>query len=244
VVETLEQRYPNYDGINLSWEIRESMIKHKTTYDQPKLNELYKPEWQPLLEAQIVDAADTIAYDNHDLDDGIRSGLINEADLSNISLWKKSLSENKSKLKTNNHSIYRSQVIIYMINMEITDIISNTSKLLDKYKIESVEDVRKSKERIVNFSDEMLKYKKELQTFLYEHLYTHYRVLRMTQKAKHFIERIFTTYSNNPKQLPSRYQIMLPKNDKYRVICDYIAGMTDRYLQEEYQKLYYPFERM
>lgn len=244
VVELLEKRYPHFPGINLCWELRESMIKHKTAYDQPKINKLYQPDWQPLLEAQVVDAADTIAYDNHDLDDGIRSRVINEKALSNISLWEQSLTENKSKLDTDNPSIFRSQVIIYIINMEITDIINNTQRLLEKYHIKSVDEVRKCPKRIVTFSDEMLKQKKEMQLFLFEHLYNNYLVLRMTKKGRIFIERIFNTYINTPKQLPPRYQERLEKEDKYRIVCDYLAGMTDRYLQEEYQKLFYPFEKM
>jgi len=258
VVELLEQRYPHFPGINLSWEVRESMIKHKTAYDQPQINKTFHPEWQPLLEAQVVDAADTIAYDNHDLDDGIRAGLIGESELSHLELWKRACIENKAQLDTDNPSIFRSQVIIYIINMEITDLINNTLKSLEKGGIKSVEDVRKYSrpssavpklrsgegQRLVGFSPEISRQKQELQRFLLEHFYTHPVIIRMTKKSRHFIEDIFNTYVNDTKQLPLRYQKRIPAEDKYRVICDYLAGMTDRYLQEEYQKLFYPFEKM
>ncbi len=245
VVELLEQRYPHFPGLNLSWEIRESMIKHKTAYDQPQINPMYHPEWQPLLEAQVVDMADSIAYDNHDLDDGIRAGVINEKDLSNLELWKRASTENKANLDTDNPSISRSQKIIYIINLEITDIIENSARLLEEHKIKTIDDVRQLPVRLVGFSETMSRQKKELQKFLYENFYIHPQLIRMTRKGRLFIERIFNTYVNDTKQLPLRYQKRLEKDAlKYRITCDYIAGMTDRYLQEEYQKLFYPFEKM
>lgn len=244
VVELLEARYPHFPGLNLSWEVRESMIKHKTAYDQPVIPAAYQPAWPPLLEAQVVDAADSIAYDNHDLDDGLRAGLVNLRDLDQLTLWRRAQQENQEKLDTENPSIYRSQIIIYIINLEITDLIANTTRLLDEHRVKSIEDIRNCPVRLVSFSSALLDEKKELQKFLWEHLYTQPQVMRITRKGRLFIERIFNTYVTDPKQLPRRYQKRLPDEDKYRVTCDYLAGMTDRYLQQEYQKLFEPFEKM
>ena len=250
VVEFLERRYPQFTGLNLSYEVRESLIKHSTAYDNAEIPEAYHPEWQGLLEAQVVAMADMIAYDNHDLDDGIRAGLIKEEPLKNCSLWQKASSGHKKKLSPAEQEMFlRPQSIISLINIEVSDLVENTLKLLKKYNIKSVVDVRKHDETIVRFSDKMAKESKELESFLYENLYKHYRVERMTQKAKRFIGDLFNAYLTDPKQLPPRYQKLAKENGDNenslrRSICDYIAGMTDRYAQEEYKKLFYPFERI
>jgi len=259
MVELLERRYPQFPGLNLSYEIRESLIKHSTTYDHTEIPVdpqghpvgEYHPGWKPLLEAQVVAMADMIAYDNHDLDDGIRAGLIKEADLKDCALWQKASEKYKKKLTASQQEMFlRPQTVISLINIEVNDLVQNTLKLFNKYHIKNVGDVRKEKDVIVRFSDKMNKASKELENFLYKFLYCHYRVERMTQKAKHFIEELFNRYLSDPKQLPPRYQKLAKEYDKNpekglrRSICDYISGMTDRYAQEEYKKLFYPFERI
>jgi dGTPase len=251
MVELLERRYPQFPGLNLSYEIRESLIKHSTTYDHTEIPAEYHPGWKPLLEAQVVAMADMIAYDNHDLDDGIRAGLIKEADLKDCALWQKASEKFKKKLTASQQEMFlRPQTVISLINIEVNDLVQNTLKLFNKYHIKNVGDVRKEKDVIVRFSDKMNKASKELEAFLYKFLYCHYRVERMTQKAKHFVEELFNRYLTDPKQLPPRYQKWAKECDKdpekglRRSICDYISGMTDRYAQEEYKKLFYPFERI
>ena len=251
VVEFLERRYPQFPGLNLSYEVKESLIKHSTTYDNAEIPEEYHPEWQGLLEAQVVALADMIAYDNHDLDDGIRAGLIKNEALKHCSLWQKASSKHKKKLSPAEQEMFlRPQSVISLINIEVSDLVENTLKLLKKHNIKKVADVRKHNEAIVRFSDKMAQESKELESFLYENLYKHYRVERMTQKAKRFIEELFNAYLTDPKQLPPRYQKFAneagqdPEMALRRSICNYIAGMTDRYAQEEYKKLFYPFERI
>jgi dGTPase len=251
MVELLERRYPQFPGLNLTYEVRESLIKHSTTYDRTEIPEEYHPEWKALLEAQVVAMSDMIAYDNHDLDDGIRSGLIKEEQLQKYSLWQKASLTHKQKLKLSEQEFFlRPQTIISLINLEVDDLVRNTLTLLKKYNIKSVKDVRSFQENIVRFSDRLEQERKELQIFLLENLYKHHRVERMTQKAKHFIEELFNAYLSNPNQLPVRYQKLAKEcADDYetslrRSICDYIAGMTDRFAQEEYKKLFYPFEKI
>jgi len=251
VVEFLERRYPQFPGLNLSYEVRESLIKHSTTYDNAEITGKYHPEWQGLLEAQVVALADMIAYDNHDLDDGIRAGLIKEGNLKNCSLWQMASAKHKKKLSPAEQELFlRPQSIISLINIEVSDLVKNTLKQLKKHNIKNVADVRNHDEYLVRFSEQMEIQAKELQSLLYENLYKHYRVERMSQKAKRFIEELFNVYLADPKQLPPRYQKFAqevgqdPEMALRRSICNYIAGMTDRYAQEEYKKLFYPFERI
>ena len=251
MIELLERRYPQFPGLNLSYEVRESLIKHATTYDHAEITVDYHPEWQCLLEAQVVAMADMIAYNNHDLDDGIRAGLIKEESLEDCSLWQKASREHKKRLGPSQQEMFlRPQTVISLINIEVNDLLENTLKLFKEYHIKQVTDVRDQKDIIVGFSDKIEKENKELEEFLYKFLYRHYRVERMTQKAKHFVEELFNSYLNDPRQLPPRYQKWAKECDKdserglRRSICDYISGMTDRYAQEEYKKLFYPFERI
>ncbi|MCK4909905.1 MAG: deoxyguanosinetriphosphate triphosphohydrolase, partial [Planctomycetes bacterium] len=244
MVELLEHRYPDFKGLNLSWELRESMIKHKTSYDQPKVPNRFHPEWSPLLEAQVVDVADSIAYNNHDLDDGLRSHLINENDLKKIELWRLAEEDLLKKQKISDTTILRSQIIISLINLEVGDLIKNTSELIGENNIKTVTAVRQTGTNLVAFSSKMARKQKELQSFLYEKFYKHYQVVRMSKKAKRFLVKLFNEYLNNQDQLPPRYQNWAREVGRHQSICDYIAGMTDRYAQEEYQKLFYPFERM
>lgn len=245
VVELLEYRYPDFPGLNLSWEVRESMLKHKTIYDQP-VDTVFHPEWQPLLEAQVVDAADSIAYDNHDLDDGLKAGLITEADLKDLELWQMAYRQPKPNPSFSDKEIRRSQMIITLINLEVTDLIEYTLRRLEASRIKDVSDIRLKGERLVSFSPETVRMKSQMQEFLFKKMYLHYRVARMAKKAKRFIKEMFTAYIDDPKQLPTKYQEWTnqPEVGRHRAVCDYIAGMTDRYAQQEYKKLFYPFERV
>ena len=244
VVDLLEHRYPDFPGLNLSWELRESMIKHHTAYDRPVVPAGFRPEWQHLLEAQVVDAADSIAYDNHDLDDGLRSHLIDEADIKKIELWRLAEDNLKKEGSIDDRTIFRSQVIIALINLEVTDLINQTLKMLEKYNIKTVQEVRQSSGVVVTFSPEMAVKKKELQLFLLEKFYRHHKVVRMAKRAGRFVEELFNAYLEDQSQLPPRHQKWAEQVGLHQAVCDYIAGMTDRYAQEEYKKLFYPFERM
>ncbi|MFA5794938.1 MAG: deoxyguanosinetriphosphate triphosphohydrolase [Candidatus Brocadiia bacterium] len=245
VVELLERRYPQFTGLNLSYEVRESIIKHNTTYDRPTPNKDYHPEWHPLLEAQVVDIADIIAYNNHDLDDGIRAGLIKEIHLADISLWQKASREHKKTMDPlTQENFLRPQTVITLINMFVTDLIANTLKRLKEYNINSIEDVHNSQACLVCLSEGLEKERKQLEKFLYQNVYRNYKVARMAEKARRFMESLFNTYQKEPQQLPPRYQQMAKEDSQgyeiglKRAIADYLAGMTDRYAQQEYEKLF------
>ncbi|MDD2679687.1 MAG: deoxyguanosinetriphosphate triphosphohydrolase [Candidatus Omnitrophica bacterium] len=244
VVDYLEERYPDFPGINLTWEVREGIVKHSTAFDKSiRIKEL-APSEGPTLETQVVDIADEIAYDNHDLDDGLTSGLIKETDLENLSIWGK-INKNITKSYTGISPEKRKYLIIRsLINLQVTDLIQETEKNIVKLKLKSYRDAKKIDKKIVTFSQDMLKLRKPLRAFLLARLYRHYRVVRMSIKAKRFIQELFKVYVACPKQLPEMVQNRITRDGVRRAVCDYIAGMTDRYALDEYKKLFDPYEKV
>ena len=243
VVDILEKRYSQFSGLNLSWEVRESIAKHKLLSDDPNVIR-FDLSKQPLLEAKIVDIADSIAYDNHDIDDSLKAGLITENGLQEVELWryaKEKVREQYSNLTKEMENIH---TIKYLIDMEVTDLITHTQSMIEEMKIKTTDDVQMCKERLVSFSPEISRKKLELQEFLQQNAYSHYRVVRMADKAKRFVEELFNAFIENPMQLPPEYQQWIEEAGLYQGVCDYIAGMTDRFAQDEYLKLFYPYERV
>ncbi|MBL7084745.1 MAG: deoxyguanosinetriphosphate triphosphohydrolase [Candidatus Omnitrophica bacterium] len=242
VVDYLEQRYPDFKGLNLTWELREGILKHTTAYDHPEIKE-FKNFKSATLEAQVVDVADEIAYDSHDLDDGITSKVIDVADLSQIRLWQKAQEQISKKYPRLKNEIQKYQVVKFLINLQVQEIIEQTELTLSREKIHSVNEVR-GHEKLVLFSPELNKERKQLRDFLNQKLYQHYKVVRMSNKARRFIRELFQCYVSNPEQLPPTSQGRVEEEGVYRVVCDYIAGMTDRYAQNEYRRLFQPYEVM
>ncbi len=244
VVDYLEQRYPEFPGLNLCWEVREGIIKHSSVFDiAVKIKEFF-PKKMPTLETQIVDIADEIAYDNHDLDDGLTSGLIKEKDLEGLEIWEKinrSINQKYAKINTNQRKYL---VIRGLIDLQVTDLIAHTQSEISRLKIKKYTDAHNAEKKIVDFSKEIKFLRKPLRQFLMEKLYKHYRVMRMSIKAKRFIRELFSEYLLRPQQLPSEIQLMIPKEGVRQVVCDYIAGMTDRYCLDEYKKLFNPYEKV
>lgn len=243
VVDVLEKRYSQFAGLNLSWEVRESIAKHNILSDDPNVKQ-FDLSRQPLLEAKIVDIADSIAYDNHDIDDSLKAGLITESGLEEVELWRYAKEKVREQYSNLSKDMENTHTIRYLIDMEVTDLIEHTQLMIEKMKIRATDDVQESKEKLVSFSPEISKKKLELQEFLQENAYNHYRVVRMADKAKRFVGELFKTFVENPMQLPSEYQKWIEEAGLYQGVCDYIAGMTDRFAQDEYLKLFYPYERV
>jgi dGTPase len=245
VVDTLEDKYLDFPGLNLSWEVREGIVKHSSSFDEAVELKEFNPKEQPTLEAQIVDVADEIAYDNHDLDDGLSSGSLLEADLLKLPLWERICTEINKKHARIDKDKKRYQAVKSLINIQVTDVIRSTESELSKIKPSSCQDVRKQNKRIVCFSQDMLSEREPLRKLLLDKFYRHYRVVRMSFKARRFIKRLFDTYMENPSQLPLDIQKRIEKGDSLRrAVCDYIAGMTDRSVLDEYKKLFNPYTKV
>jgi len=244
VVDVLEEKYPDFSGLNLTYEVREGIIKHHTAYDNPdNIPDEFNKDASPLLEAQIVNIADEIAYNSHDLDDGLKSGLITFGQLNGVFLWREVLEKAEKNIDTTNRENLIYAGVRILISKQIDDVIKNLENNILKYNIKVTDDIRKTPV-LVSFSKEMEDKNNELKSFLKENLYHHYRVLRMQEKAKRYIEKLFEIYTKDIHQLPPSFQKHIKRDGKFRVVCDYIAGMTDRFAQDEYSKLFLPFEKM
>jgi len=245
VVDVLEERYPEFPGLNLTWELREGIVKHSSAFDKAgKIKEFATGE-APTLETQVVDIADEIAYDNHDLDDGLTSGLLNEEDLNKFPLWDEVCSRISKKYAKVAPHIRKYLIIRSLIDMQVTDLIRQTEENITEFKINSCVDVKKTGKKTASFSNAVIEMRKPLRELLMLKLYHHYRVVRMADKAKRFIQELFSLYVEKPDMLPAQiYKRINKKENKKRVVCDYIAGMTDRYALDEYKKLFDPYEKV
>ena len=241
IVEILEERYSESPGLNLTWEVREGIIKHSTDYDTPTIEERFEPHKAPSLEAQIVDLADEIAYNNHDLDDALKMGLITEDDLEQIDwCWEIFQQARKKSPQGVRDKFVKYQVIGTIINTQVMDALEQTQKNIDTHKIQCVEDVRNLGKKIARFSDGMTDNNRKLKQFLMANVYRHPHTIKMVSKAERFVEELFELYLKIPEQLPFKYQQRIPQDGKKRVICDYISGMTDRFVLQDYIRSFEP----
>jgi dGTPase len=246
VVENLEERYPGFNGLNLSWEAREGIIKHSSDYDLPDGSgyEEYRPDLRPTLEAQIIDLADEIAYNNHDIDDGLKARYLKPESLMKIDLWADTFARVKEKYPSLPEDRQILQTISHLIGHLIMDLVDQTRANILEEGINTQEAVRSHSANLVMFSSETAARNRELKRFLYKNLYRHYKVERMRIKAERFLTKLFENYLQNPTLLPSSYQEKYEQYGRERVVCDYIAGMTDRYALDEYKRLFDPYERV
>ena len=243
VIDHLERRYPEFEGLNLSWEIRESTIKHGE-FARRAMPEEFEPEWGPLLEAQLADIGDSLAYTTHDIDDGLRSNFITLEEVRGTRLWTEAEKAVRSIYPCFDYKTMVARTVSYLIDSQVRDLIETTRARLLAGSVDSVEKVRSHRGILVALSEEMETKKQEMQQFLHDRLYHHYRTVKMAEKAKRFIKDMFAEFVRNPRQLPPEYERRTRDEGIHRPICDFLAGMTDRYCQEEYQRLFYPFERV
>ena len=242
IVEKLEKKYPGFDGLNLSWEVLEGMVKHETDYDVSDASR-FDPDLRGTLEAQLANPADELAYSTHDLDDGLYSGLIQPADLTGIALWeraKDSVGWDGQEFST----MWRHRLVRRLLGILIDDVLTETARRIEKETPMSSREVQLLQENVVATTPEMAEMLSELKGFLLDRLYRHPRVMRMQIKAERIITAVFQAYVAEPRQLPYWEQDKIGDRDLYRVVCDYIAGMTDRYALQEYAKLFDPLERV
>lgn len=243
VVDLLEERYPDFPGLNLTYEVREGIMKHQTLYDHP-LPVDFNPAEKATLECQLVSLADEIAYHCHDIDDGLASFVLKEEELNQVELWGDLVRGLKKRHDDLSPSQRRHQMVRMLIDFEVSDLIEETSQKIKEHRVKSLEDVRGAKENTVQFSETSRKLNRQLKDFLFDKMYRHYRMIRMADKARRIIVRLFEVYLENSDQLPPSFRQQLKDENKMQLICDYIAGMTDRFALQEYKKLFDPFERV
>ncbi len=245
IVDELERRYPAFNGLNLTFEVREGISKHSTEYDHPLTSDS-EMDLSPSLESQIVDYSDGIAYNSHDLDDGITSDMIEVKRLEEIALWEENIKRIEKLYHNIDFKMKKYQVIRMIIDQQATDFVNQTLNNIERFNIKSVSDIRNKDGYIASFSQEMEKKNNELKRFLKANLYEHQRIVRMESKAERFITELFNAYTKSPKTLPPDIymKVMDNQKNKERLICDYIAGMTDRYALDEYKKLFDPYEKV
>ncbi|HTC21161.1 MAG TPA: deoxyguanosinetriphosphate triphosphohydrolase [bacterium] len=241
IVTHLEDRYPDFRGLNLTYEVLEGVDKHRTRYDRPGgAGEQYT------LEAQIVDLADEIAYTSHDIDDGLTSGLLDFEGLNEVPLWKRNMEKVKSCHPQLSKDKIKYQSVRFLIDEQVTDLLDETVKRIAKFGARSVEDVRKCPEELASFSNDFRQQFLEMKRYLFQNMYRHHRVTRMEGKSAKVIQELFKLYEGDPTILPTntREKIKNKAEPVKRIICDYIAGMTDRYAIEEFEKLTEPSIRV
>jgi dGTPase len=249
VVDYLEHPYPRFRGLNLSFELREALIKHRTKYDRPgdvahtdeSINELLRCGPQSSLEGQVANLADGIAYTLHDIEDGIVAGLLSEAALQQCSIWREAAAEIRKSNSDAPIAAIKRPILDAIADRIVDGAVSHSKALLEEAALPDVDAVRAHATELIAFSPQIRQDLDELQTCLVDSVYHNARVVRMDAKAERLINKLFSAYLGEPRLMPMRYSDRIADGGPHRVICDYIAGMTDRFCQEEYQRLFSPF---
>jgi dGTPase len=251
VLTKLERRYAEFDGLNLTWETLEGVVKHngpvtgsvpRTIADYVAGHDLALGTY-PSAEAQIAALSDDIAYNNHDIDDGLRAGLFTVADMKDVPLVGPVFKEVMARYPGIEEPRLIHEAIRRMIDLMVSDVIAQTKRRLDAAKVANVDDIRAQPAPVVAFSDTMRAHDKALKAFLFEHMYRHYRVNRMASKARRVVTELFALLLKEPDCLPSEWQREAANksaDDRARIVADYIAGMTDRYALDEHRRLFDP----
>lgn len=252
VVDELEEKYAQFDGLNLTFESREGILKHCSIKNAKQLGDIglrFINKTQPNIEAQMVNLADAIAYNCHDVDDGLRSGFISIEQLQETQFFKLLYTKVEKEYPNldNKRTIY--EIVRRMIDEQIKDLISQSAQLLIKAQPQSIQDIRQHDGSLISFSEEMLKMHQELKRFLRENLYSHYRVHRMSHKAGNVVSKLFDAMMNDLRLMPPEYRTKAKTEEsksgdsgRARIVSDYIAGMTDRYAIKEYKRIFDPTE--
>jgi len=239
VVDELEERYGAYDGLNLCFETREGVLKHCSAANAARLGEIgrrFLEHSRPSLEAQLANLADEIAYVNHDVDDGLRSGLLSVPQMAEVELFGRHHRDVLQRFPDAGERRQVYETVRRMINELVVDLISRSEALIAEAAPRSIDDVRAAPP-LIAFSDEVGSRSRRLKQFLFENLYRHYRVVRMTSKAARVVVDLFEAFAADPRLLPDEHRRKAERS-RHRAIADYIAGMTDRYAIKEHRRLF------
>jgi dGTPase len=252
VVDDLEEHYAEFDGLNLTFECREGILKHCSYNNAILLGEVgerFINRQQPGLEAQLANFADEIAYNNHDVEDGIRAGLISVEQLLTVPLFRGYHDEVQTKYPALAGRRFVYEILRRVINHLVTDLIDSSAARLAQSGVRSIAEVRLHSKALIGFSDATRELNYALKSFLREQLYTHYKVRRMTAKARRVVRELFDAFFNDPALMPdehearTRLELVPGPAGRARAVADYIAGMTDRYAILEHSRLFDPSER-
>ena len=257
-VDELEERYPEHPGLNLTFEIREAFVAHAGRGDAPEAVE-FRDAGSPLLEAQVVDVVDSIAYNTHDLDDALGLGLLTLHEMDEVEFWRLAVARVRQRYANLVSHTLRTAVIRELLAWQVTELLAETSARLEAHSIRTLADVRAAACELVGLGENLQRLKRELGAFLRERVYRHHRVLRMTANGKRILRALFQEYTRSPELLPERHLRrwagadavvgppagpLLPGRERVatleRVVGDYLAGMTDRFAQNEYRRLFHP----
>lgn len=241
VVTELETRYPSWRGLNLSYETLEGIAKHETEYDLSEAS-AFDVALRGSLEAQIANVADELAYNAHDLDDGLQANLITLTQLQTLDVWRK-LCDQLGWKGIELSEVDRHRFVRELVGLMADDVLRTTAKNIETLAPKTAHDIQTHAETIVAYSPAQAHYNRALKAFLYENMYHHFRVMRMSQRAERFIEGLFASYIREPRQLPISYRAQIEEEGVHRVVADYIASMTDRSALLEYQHLFDPMTR-
>jgi dGTPase len=239
IVDVLEYRYPAFPGLNLTFEVLEAQALHSKRPDAPEVRP-YRDAGQPLLEAQVVDAADSLAYNAHDVDDALGYGLIDLDDLRKIEFWRRAEERARQQYPGLGGLQLQPTVVRALIDWQVRDLLDHTHRQIARGNIRSIEEVRRARDLIVGLSPAVAALRVELEEFLFRSVYRHSRVMRMAVKGRRILRALFSEFCTTPEQLPDRYCQRARSAGLERTVCDYLAGMTDRYAQNEYLQLGYP----
>ncbi|HUN24100.1 MAG TPA: deoxyguanosinetriphosphate triphosphohydrolase [Anaerolineales bacterium] len=242
IVTELERRYPEFPGLNLSWEVLEGIVKHETEYDKTDSFH-FDPHLRGSLEAQIANVVDELAYTTSDLDDGLRSEILKASDLQDLPLWQELTASLGIDPTANPDELTRHRLIRRLVGIQVNDVVTHTLAEIKTHNIITPLSVQSLDHNLVGWSMPLRAKNKELKQVLYNKMYRHYRVMRMAMKAERILTELFTAYINEPRQLPPSAQELIPQRGLHRLVCDYLAGMTDRYAMQEYSKLFDPHTR-
>ena len=258
-VDELEERYPAFPGLNLSFEVREAFVQHSGKLDAPEAAE-FRGAGGPLLEAQVVDVVDSLAYDTHDTDDALGLGFITLDELTGVAFWDRAAERVRRHTPGLSGHPFRTAVVRELLAWQAADLIDETARRLEAANVRSVEAVRSATGPLVGFSAEVRELKDGLEQFLRERVYKHHRVLRMTANGRRILQALFAEYVRSPELLPEKHLRRWTGADALigppppgwvtagrqplpgleRVVGDYLAGMTDRFAQQEYRRLFLP----
>jgi len=235
IVDLLEVRYPDFRGLNLTAETREGILKHGSNWEHPVPLPPSTPS--PSIEAQTTDVSDEVAYTNHDLDDGLRSGLLTLEMLDEVRIWRRARGSVEARLAQAPARVLRAQTIVALMNHLVTDLIEASGRRLQLAGLASVAEVRNRSSRLIEFSPEVQEDKADLKNFLHVNLYSHPRVLEASQRAQEVLAGLFRAYRGDPRELPAHVVARFAEEGEPRAVGDYIAGMTDRFALAEHRRL-------